>query len=297
MPCYSPLQGWRSRTREASGKRGITFDMRAGYIDQPLEVPCGQCIGCKIVRARQWALRCTHEASLYDANCFLTLTYERAPPTLVKQDLQDFFRRMRDSLRNRGLTFRYFGVGEYGALFDRAHYHALIFGYDFPDKKWWSGPPEQPEYTSEELSKLWPDGWATLGDLTTKSANYVSKYCVKKLSGPMAKEYYGEKRPEFAIMSRRPGIGKGWIDKYKKDIFPRDFVVVEGGSKVAVPRFYLEAQEEPLRKKVKRARLERMKDDPDARGSRAVAKAICAQARIDRATRRYENEVDRIQHL
>ncbi|AXH74204.1 MAG: replication initiator protein [Microviridae sp.] len=296
MPCYSPLQGWRSRTREASGKRGITFNMREGYINEPLDVPCGQCIGCKIVRARQWALRCCHEASLYDDNMFLTLTYEKAPPTLVKPDLQDFFRRMRDSLRNRGLKFRYFGVGEYGALFDRAHYHALIFGFEFKDKVHWSGSLEtrDVQYVSEELNKLWGMGYATIGDLTPKSANYVSKYCVKKLSGPLAKEYYGDKRPEFAIMSRRPGIGKGWIDKFKRDVFPRDFVVVEGGSKVAVPRFYLEAQDEGLRAKIKRARLERMKDDPDARGSRAVAKAACAEARIKRANRRFENEVDRI---
>jgi len=296
MPCYAPLQGWRSQAREASGKRGITFTMREGYIDQPVDVPCGQCIGCKIVRARQWALRCKHEADLYDDNCFLTLTYEKAPPTLVKRDLQDFFRRLRDSLRNRGLTFRYFGVGEYGEKFDRPHYHALIFGYDFKDKKRWSGSVETQDvqYISDELSALWKDGFATIGDLTTKSANYVSKYCVKKLSGPMAKEYYGEKRPEFAIMSRRPGIGKGWIDKYCKDVFPRDFVVVEGGAKVAVPRFYLEAQDEGLRKRMKRARLERMKDHPDARGGRAVALAACAQARYDRAIRRYDNEVDRI---
>lgn len=290
MPCYAPLQGWRSRERNASGKRGITFDMRSGYIDQPLEVPCGQCIGCKIGRARQWALRCQHEASLYETNCFLTLTYrEPAPPTLVKKDLQNFLRRMQDSLQNRGLKFRYFGVGEYGDKLQRPHYHVLIFGYDFEDKKYFKGPPTAPVYTSEALQALWTDGYATLGNLCQESAQYVSQYCVKKLGGEMAKDWYGERKPEFAIMSRRPGIGRGWIDQFKDSIFPRDFVVVKDGKRVAVPRYYLEAQDEALRKRMKQRRLERMKDSPDARGSRAIARAACAQARFDRAKRSVEN--------
>jgi len=290
MPCYSPLQGWRSRERNASGKRGITFDFRSGYADQPLEVPCGQCIGCKIVRSRQWALRCQHEASLYDANCFLTLTYERSPPELVKPDLQDFFKRMRERLRNRGLSFRYFGVGEYGAKFQRPHYHALIFGYDFEDKEKWGGSPRHPIFRSQLLEELWPMGHSSLGTVTSESAQYVSKYCTKALKGKKADEHYQGRAREFAIMSRRPGIGKGWIEKFGNSVFPRDFVVVEGGAKVAAPKYYLQNMPEKLQKKIKHARLERNADNPDARGVRAVAKAICAEERIKRATRSFEDD-------
>jgi len=110
----------------------------------------------------------------------------------------------------------------------------------------------------------------------------------------MAKDWYGERTPEFAIMSRRPGIGRGWIDQFATSVFPRDFVVTKNGARVAVPRYYLEAQKEALRKKVKANRLERMKDDPDARGSRAIAKARCAEDRINRAQRSFENEEHRI---
>lgn len=294
MPCYAPLQGWKSRSRNEGGKRSITFKMAEGYLDMPVEVPCGRCVGCKIVRARQWALRCVHEASLYDRNCFLTLTYEKAPPTLVKPDLQLFFRRMRKTLHKRGLEFRYFGVGEYGAQFERPHYHALIFGYNFEDRKYFKGPLKAATYVSKELDDLWGMGFATIGDLNSASAQYVAQYCVKKLTGPIAKEYYGARKPEFAIMSRRPGIGRGWIDEFGTSVFPRDFVVVEGGARVAVPRFYLEAQKEDLQKKLKYARMQRMKDDPDARGSRRIAKAAVAQARLERAGRPYENEDDRI---
>lgn len=235
-------------------------------------------------------MRCVHEASLYENNCFLTLTYEKAPPELVKEDLQAFFKRLRERLRNRGLTFRYFGVGEYGKKFSRPHYHALLFGYDFEDKERWGGSPRASIYRSKTLEEVWTEGHSSIGDMNSSTAQYVSKYCTKALRGPLADDHYQGRAREFAIMSRRPGIGKGWIDQYTSSIFPRDFVVVEGGAKVAVPKFYLDQMPEKLQKKVKAARIERNKDNPDARGVRAVAKAICAEEAIKRATRSYEDE-------
>jgi hypothetical protein len=38
-------------------------------------------------------------------------------------------------------------------------------------------------------------------------------------------------------MSRRPGIGRGWYDKFKSDIFPRDYAVFDG-VKCRPPKFY-----------------------------------------------------------
>ena len=70
MPCYHPLQGWRKQGG------GLTFNLRDGFIDRPVTVSCGQCIGCRLERSRQWAVRCMHEASLHTDNCFITLTYD-----------------------------------------------------------------------------------------------------------------------------------------------------------------------------------------------------------------------------
>lgn len=39
-------------------------------------------------------------------------------------------------------------------------------------------------------------------------------------------------------MSRRPGIGFEWLTKWKQDVFPSDFLIVNG-QKVPVPRAYL----------------------------------------------------------
>ena len=39
-------------------------------------VPCGHCVGCRLDYSRVWAERCVHEASKYEHNYFLTLTYD-----------------------------------------------------------------------------------------------------------------------------------------------------------------------------------------------------------------------------
>ena len=46
------------------------------YDEEMITLPCGQCIGCRLEYSRQWAIRCMHEASMYDDNCFITLTYD-----------------------------------------------------------------------------------------------------------------------------------------------------------------------------------------------------------------------------
>lgn len=78
MLCYSPLVAWRGE-RLPSGKRSVVFkksDAVQSLSAFEIKLPCGQCIGCRLERSRQWAMRCVHEASLYEKNCFITLTYD-----------------------------------------------------------------------------------------------------------------------------------------------------------------------------------------------------------------------------
>jgi len=93
-------------------------------------VPCGQCGECRLSRARMWATRCVHEATLWKNSSFITLTYKDTPPnnSLNPQDTKEFIRRLRYNLK---IPFKYFLVGEYGDQNNRPHYHALIFGHDF----------------------------------------------------------------------------------------------------------------------------------------------------------------------
>jgi len=140
MACYHPISAWRGEILE-SGKRSVIFDRTKECLpDSEMSIPCGQCIGCRLERSRQWALRCVHEAALYQDNCFITLTYndENLPKTqtLVLEDVQKFWKRLRKHFKTKQI--RYYLAGEYGELTLRPHYHACVFGFDFKDKILWS---------------------------------------------------------------------------------------------------------------------------------------------------------------
>lgn len=251
MPCYKPIQGYRSKTTEESGKRKIVFSTQTGYSDQPIEVPCGQCIGCRLERSRQWAMRCVHEATQHQDNCFITLTYnnDNLPEnrSLDLEHYQLFMKRLRKHAAKENHKVRYFHCGEYGEKYSRPHYHAILFGYDFPDKKLWKEKAETKLYQSETLAKLWGKGFCSIGDVTFESAAYVARYVLKKITGDEAENHYrytdeltGESfqiTPEYTTMSRNPGIGKSWYDKYKKDAYPKDFVTMRG-KKLKPPKYY-----------------------------------------------------------
>lgn len=180
-----------------------------------------------------------HEASLYPENSFLTLTYspENLPPgqSLIKSHYQDFMKRLRKSIAPKRV--RYYHCGEYGEKNLRPHYHALLFGHDFSDKKFFSGNGPNSVYTSTALSQLWPQGFSVIGEVTFESAAYVARYILKKVTGERAPEHYGLRTPEYTTMSRRPGIGKNWYDKFKADVYPHDRIVVRGNP-TRPPRFY-----------------------------------------------------------
>lgn len=248
MPCFYPLQGFRARVANASGKRPIVFDVNHGFADLPVTVPCGQCVGCRIERSRQWALRCVHEAKQYERNCFITLTYadENLPDnmSLRVEDWQLFMKRFKSAVRyNEGKDIakgiRFYHCGEYGDQFGRPHYHALIFNYDFSDKVYKRvNSAGDKIYTSDFLASLWDAGvkeQQEIGSVTYQSAAYCARYIMKKITGDDAVAYYGERKPEYTTMSK--GIGRGWFESNFADVFPHDFVIHEG-KKHRVPRFY-----------------------------------------------------------
>lgn len=216
MPCYHP---WRTALGHVAG--------------------CGQCHGCRKSWSREWSLRCMHEASLHDENSFVTLTLddEHLPlgGSLDRRHFPLFMKRLRKAICPQRV--RYFYVGEYGDANDRPHYHALLFGVGFADKTLLSMRSAFPVYRSELLEDVWTLGLSEIGSVTDKSAGYVTKYLSKRITGGWAKAKYGDRVPEFGHMSRNPGIGAGWIDKFRCDVYPKDGVVVRG-SIVKPPRYY-----------------------------------------------------------
>lgn len=253
MPCYFPLVGYRSRDLTSNNKRKIVFNIKYALDDSEITVPCGSCIGCRFERSRQWALRCVHEASLHEENCFITLTYspDHLPldHSLDKSHFQKFMKRLRK--RFSGTTIRFFHCGEYGELNGRPHYHACIFGFDFPDKVLHTTTRVGDKlYRSKILTKIWGKGdenQQLIGELNFKTAAYTARYIMKKITGDKADEHYryvdektGEVfniQPEYTTMSRRPGIARDWYEKYKSDVYPSDKVIMNGVS-MYPPKFY-----------------------------------------------------------
>lgn len=244
MPCYYPRRAFQL----ASGD--ITFStVRPSSRAKALELPCGQCIGCRLERTRQWATRITNEASLYDRNCFLTLTYnEQHLPkdlSLRKRDFQLFMKRLRRRFFSDSI--RYFMCGEYGEARGRPHYHCILFNHDFRDKLFYSKRGGNDLYTSATLDHIWRLGECKIGAVTFESAAYVASYCTKKITGALADKTYrvydsttGEtwlREPEYADMSRRPGIGAPWLHRYITDVYPSG-EILSRGRKAKPPRYY-----------------------------------------------------------
>ena len=305
MSCVKPLLAYRNDANEIKFARSESDRFQRGA----MRLPCGQCIGCRLKHSRMWALRCMHEASLYLDNCFLTLTYDPKflpeDMSLDKSHFQLFMKRLRAKVGSPSYKkrhgdvgkIRYYHCGEYGDENHRPHYHALIFNYDFPDKKLVAEKDGNRLYESPLLQELWPKGYATLGDVTFKSAAYVARYCTKKVTGEAASEHYlyvddygqvHRRQPEYATMSRRPGIGKPWLEKYHKDVYPNDFVVMNG-KELPVPRYYdklLEIDNEGLWLDVREGRYRDFDpDDPELSPERLLAKEKCALARLNQFSR------------
>jgi hypothetical protein len=193
-------------------------------------------------------MRCLHEASLHEDNAFITLTYSDSNlprgGSLDYSDFQKFMKRLRKRTR---ANVRFYVGGEYGEEQMRPHFHACLFGYDFPDKLYYkkTGSGEK-IYTSNLLESLWPLGLSSVGSVTFESAAYIARYCVQKVTGDLAKDHYrvttddGEiidRLPEFNHMSLKPAIGKRWLEKFQSDVFPRDYVVING-VKTKPPKYY-----------------------------------------------------------
>lgn len=168
---------------------------------------CGQCLPCRINRARQWTWRQYLESLGHEDNAFITLTYatEHLPPSLSldPQHLTLWLKRLRKAVYPR--TFRYFAVGEYGDQTSRPHYHLSLFGL-----AGLTTPIGRTKVAhagiSETIWRTWGLGRTDTQPFNETTAQYVCGYVVKKLTRKDDPRLNG-RRPEFATMSRRPGLG------------------------------------------------------------------------------------------
>lgn len=251
MTCYYPRSAYPI-------EGGITFEKPSGHSGNFIKIPCKRCVGCRLDHRTDWATRMMHEASLFESNHFLTLTYspENLPEhgDLTPRDVTLFWKKLRNRFPLQKI--RYVAAGEYGESLSRPHYHAIAFGLQLPDLEG-HGKNDRGEilYKSELLNKIWGLGHCVVGDVTYQSCGYVAGYMLKDIKSDYANDgsyqHFNQNTGEltsrlkpFARYSNRPGIGLHWFKKYYKDVFPADCVRTLDGEIRPVPDYYFRKLEE-----------------------------------------------------
>jgi len=191
-------------------------------------VPCGKCPPCQLRRVSSWVYRLQREEEVSTSSFFVTLTYDttyvpitsKGYMTLDKRDVQLFMKRLR-KLHDKHVRLKYYLAGEYGGKTERPHYHLILFNADV-----------------EKIHDAWGLGQVHVGQVTGSSIAYTCKYISKEKRIPMHKN--DDRLREFSLMSKRLGANfftPARINYHKADL-SRNFLVVEGGSKIALPRYY-----------------------------------------------------------
>lgn len=267
MPCYHPLVGIPNGVTEKGKTQYVILkNCDSAFVKEThpdaISIPCGRCVGCRLDKSRAWADRLMLELDYSKKAVFVTLTVDnvhlhnndpgciRVTPsgksTLCVRDLQLFMKRLLEQFPDRKI--RRYLIGEYGPRTQRSHYHGIIFGLgldDFKDKRLYKfGKNNQPLWISDWFAKeVWKLGNCIIEDVCWENCAYCARYCTKKLTGDLGKEFYGDRIPPFSIMSRNPGIAGKFYEKYNFD-FDETYLSSPSGSKtIKTPKYFIKKLE------------------------------------------------------
>lgn len=242
---------------ETGAKREIdtsnVYNPRVTVFRDFIEIPCGQCVECRLSYARMWAERIMLEAQDHKYTWFVTLTYndENLPPnfsgieefaqlhSLNPEDMTLFLKRLRE---RTGQKFRYYYCGEYGSHTARPHYHMILFGFDFNDLEVYKHTQFGDLFISKSFEDIWGKGFCTIAKCTYETAAYTARYVMKKRKGEDSQIFLLHGLiSEFVRMSRRPGIARKYFDENFEEIYKTDEIFIEtrkGGKKFTPPRYF-----------------------------------------------------------
>lgn len=178
--------------------------------------PCGKCPSCLSRKRDELAQRLYIEACTSRCAYFVTLTYDDANLPFAdlevncfdKDRVRTFVRSIRDFLRPKGISLRFFLTCEYGDLSNRSHYHALLYFSDFLSL--------QQVYLL--CAEKWKEGIVYVSSVGKGCAKYCAKYCLKEDGSEFLPD--GHPNKPFRLFSMRPGIGctpaavKYWKDNF-----------------------------------------------------------------------------------
>lgn len=236
MACFHPLKAyWSKKKHWHTGNRYLVFNPNEGYQDKPVYVKCGKCIGCRLAKSFEWAVRCTCESYFFRENYFLTLTYDRdhlpCDGNLNRLDVQLFLKRLRRRFPKHRIKVFY--CGEYGDFRNRPHYHMILFGlplaeYDIRMFKAGVSKKRNVNYSCPFIERIWGKGIVTVGTFSGQAASYVAQYTIKKCK----KNSFCRKEVQpFIGMSLRTPIGYQFFDKHWMSLFVRGNFNLELGKK------------------------------------------------------------------
>ncbi|QCS36450.1 replication initiator protein [Capybara microvirus Cap3_SP_389] len=260
IACIKPIKCWEHlKKKTAKGRKLISFKQPTiSDIDNwnEIQIPCGQCIECRLRYSRHWATRLTLEKKYHKYSYFITLTYDEEHlhrvenidtktgeivelSTLVKKDMQDFLKRYRYYYGK----IKFYQCGEYGEQTHRRHHHMIVFQerpiepLEFLKLQ----KDNQPLYTNLPLQKIWGKGMITIGEVTPESRGYVARYVLKKQKGESSNIYNTLGiLPEYVTMSN--GIGMEYFKDNKTKIYQYDSIILTGmhgeAKKVKPPRAF-----------------------------------------------------------
>lgn len=209
---------------------------------------------CRSARSAEQATRLIHEGRTRPNSIAVTATYDpQAVPehgSLRKAHWSAFIKRLRARVAARkGPRFSFDAIGEYSPSLMRPHYHGALFDYVPPDYKLWAkSRAGNREYISDELSAAWGHGFITFQHWSAGAARYIAAHQAWKLSGHAADSrlvvcdpeglVVARREPEFHLCSTRPGIGRGFVEKFgSHDLEVGSSVAVD--REVPIPRYYL----------------------------------------------------------
>ena len=290
MPCYHPIirieDTWKWK-KASDGHRyhpARIFKQEAkNYLERVEEfqknelidrykytqIPCGQCIGCRLEYSRQWANRGYCESKLWKNNWFVTLTYDdehlKIPEdiedssgitwcddgtgsgTLIKEDLTAFIKSVRQIMKREHSqdNIRFMACGEYGGKTERPHFHVIFFNLNLPLEDLYEPRliNHEPYYRSHTIERAWTKGISNISECTWNTIAYTARYITKKIKGENSEEYYSRKGQikEFFRVSRMPGIGEGYYRKHWKEIYDRDEIIIknrQGNIATKPPKYF-----------------------------------------------------------
>lgn len=277
MSCTRPLKAFY-RINPGTKKKDIIFSNSSSKLGvskdgilypNPIDIPCGQCAGCRLDYARNWSVRCMLESLQYEHNYFVTLTYDDEhlskenivsyvpcnldtgevittsdgdiilshSATLVKAHLTQFMKSLREYFQRvyNHTGIRFFACGEYGSKTMRPHFHLILFNCPIPDLELYKTNFQGDTYWFSDIlqHKIWKRGIVVVAKCNYNTCSYVARYMLKKQKGKGAEIYHSlHIEPPFSRASRMPGIARNYYDSNSVKIYKYDSLyIVDGNGK------------------------------------------------------------------